>query len=629
MSERKSLTSVARTFQWIIHCILTVMLIGIYTHLQAAETLPRSGGEKRVVILYSQPPDFPATEMVEKGIREEFAGENRFSFQLFSEYLDLSRFRDTSQRIALTDLLQQRFHYGKVDLIIVVDVPAAFFLMEHGEKLFPGIPVVMCFIPETLKETILASPIKDRVSVVIEPASLARHLVDLALFLKPATKHAVLVAGAFETDAVRAVALREAIKAINGKVDLIDLSGKSLGEILEQCEKLPQDSIIFYSTLFVDGKGRSFVPKNVLQSISAVTDSPIFGPYESYMGHGIIGGSLISMRLEGKKAAETALRILHGQSSPGNPSFISADIQIALYDWRQLKRHSIAENLLPTNSTVLYREATLWDQYKFYIIGVVVLLVLQSMLIVGLVFNLRQRKRAEAALRDSQLELQTLAGRLISSQEEELSRLSREFHDDFAQRLAAVAIETGTLEIHSTLLEAPVREKIGHIKGQLINLSDDIHALSRELHPAILKDLGLERAVSSLCINFSDRENIRVECHFDAIPGDISPDTALCVYRVIQESLRNIAKHARARHVDIFLNRSANHLLATIEDDGAGFEPKCARHTPGIGLASMRERVQYVKGEFTIQSEPGHGTVINLSVPLRRGENEKTESTSS
>jgi Signal transduction histidine kinase len=150
-----------------------------------------------------------------------------------------------------------------------------------------------------------------------------------------------------------------------------------------------------------------------------------------------------------------------------------------------------------------------------------------------------------------------------------------------------------------------------------------------KLHPAILKDLGLGRGGQLPCVSiFADRENIPVDCHFRGpSPNDIPPQTSLCIYRVIQESLRNIAKHARARHVDISLKLSANHLLATIEDDGAGFEPKCARHTPGIGLASMRERVQYVKGEFTIQSEPGQGTVIELSIPLQRVEYEKTKNT--
>ncbi len=625
MSERTPQPSTVLACLSILPCLLALLLIGP-TPLRAAESQPLGDNEKRVVILYSQPRDFPATEMVEQGIQEALNAERRLTVQLFSEYLDLSRFRDTPQRQALADLLDQRYSNGQIALLICVDVPAALFLMEYGEQLFPEIPVVMCAIPERLKDSLLASPLGGRVSGIIEPALVARQLVESAFLFKPATKQAVLVAGAFENDQARAVALREALQTVRPDVELIDLTGRSLEEILERCEKLPRDAVIFFSTLFVDGKGRSFVPKNVLQSIAAVTDKPIFGPYESYMGYGIVGGPLISLRLEGKMAAEAALRILGGQPFEAG-SFSGVNTQRTLYDWRQLNRHAIADTLLPPKSTILFREATLWDQYKYSLIGIVALVTLQSLLIIGLVVNLRQRKKAETALRASQRELQTLAGRLISSQEEELSRLAREFHDDFAQRLAAVAIETGTLEIHSQQLDPPAREKIGHVKDQLIRLSDDIHAISRELHPAILKDLGLGRAVNSLCINFADRENIPVDCHFEPLPDDIPPQTSLCIYRVIQESLRNIAKHARARHVDISLKLSANHLLATIEDDGAGFEPKCARHTPGIGLASMRERVQYVKGEFTIQSEPGQGTVIELSIPLQRVEYEKTKNT--
>jgi signal transduction histidine kinase len=618
MSGKQSSGSFPLNVVHIVLCIVTVFLIG-HTGLLAAEPQPGDAGEKQVVVLYSMPRDFPATEMVEQGLVEELAKENRLSVQLYSEYLDLSRFRDVPQRTALANLLQNRYGGGNIDLVICVDVPAALFLMENGDKLFSGIPVVMCSIPEALKDRILASPLKQRVSGVLEPAVVSQRLVESALRFKPDTKHVVLISGAFENDHARSVALRDALEAMQHKVKFIDLTGLSLGDILERCEHLPQDSIIFYSTLFVDGKGRSYVPRMVLRSIAANTDLPIFGPYESYMGDGIIGGPLVSLRLEGKKAAEMALRILRGQSPGDSPFTTPDDIYLTQYDWRQLQRHNIAKRFLPKNSTILFREATIWDLYKQYIVGVVILLALQTMLIVGLVFNLRQRKKAEAALRDSRSELQTLAGRLISSQEEELSRLSREFHDDYAQRLAALAIETGTLELHSAQLEpAPLRDRIGHIKEQVINLSDDIHALSRELHPAILKDLGLERAVNSLCINFSDREDIPVNCHYQALPEDMPPDAALCVYRVIQEGLRNIAKHAHARHVDVFLQGSANRLLATIEDDGAGFEPKCARHTPGIGLASMRERVQYVKGEFTVSSEPGHGTVITLSVPLNR-----------
>ncbi|NLB06619.1 MAG: sensor histidine kinase, partial [Desulfobulbaceae bacterium] len=376
---------------------------------------------------------------------------------------------------------------------------------------------------------------------------------------------------------------------------------------------------------FVDGRGRSFVPKTVLQSIAAQTAAPVFGPYEPFMGHGIVGGPLISLHKQGQAAARKAVRLLLGEEQPGAAFDFGESTTVTLYDWRQLKRHAIDEGLVPDQASILFREATLWDQYKQVIIGVALLVVFQTLLIVGLIVNLRHRKLAEQALRQSQRELQTLAGRLISSQEEELSRLSREFHDDYAQRLAALAIEAGTLEIQAERSDSPLRERIVHVKTQLINLSDDIHALSRELHPAILKDLGLERALNALCRNFSDREEIEVGCHFEPVPEDIDPETALCVYRVIQEGLRNIAKHARARHVDIYLQPRGSRLQATIEDDGVGFEPKCVRHTPGIGLASMRERVQFVHGEFTVESEPGHGTVIDLAVPLFRRDHEKTE----
>lgn len=606
-------------------CLAVLLFTGMASSVQAAEPLLRGDNEKRIVVLYSVTRDFPATEDVEKGLTEGFANEKRLAVQVFSEYLDLSRFRDRQQRKALADLLRQRYGDAQIDLVIGVDVPAATFLMEN-ETLFPNLPVLLCSIPETLQERVLASSLRGRVTTIIEPSSVTRGLVESALRFKPKTTHAVLISGSYENDQVRTAALRQTLEAMQDKVELLDFTGLSLGEILERCERLPPDTVIFFSTLFVDANGRSFVPRSVLQSLAAHAEAPIFGPYEMYMGSGIVGGPLISLRLQGKKAAEGALRLLQGQTPQDAPP-AGTDTYLSLYDWRQLQSHAIDESLLPPASTVLFREATIWDLYKHYIIGVALLLALQSMLIIGLVFNLQQRKKAQAALSDSQRELQTLAGRLISSQEEELSRLSREFHDDYAQRLAAVAIETGTLELQATGIEAPVRERIGHIKEQLINLSDDVHALSRELHPAILKDLGLERAVRSLCLNFSDRESLPVTCHMNELPDDIPLDTALCVYRVIQEGLRNIAKHAHARHVDIFLKRSGHHLLATIEDDGAGFEPKCARHTPGIGLASMRERVQYVQGEFTIQSAPGQGTAVDLSVPLPRREHEKTANT--
>ena len=162
-------------------------------------------------------------------------------------------------------------------------------------------------------------------------------------------------------------------------------------------------------------------------------------------------------------------------------------------------------------------------------------------------------------------------------------------------------------------------DKIRYIKEQLITLSEDVSTISRQIHPAILKDLGLVRAINSQCVMFSDREGIDVDFQAQDIPHTVPKGIALCLYRIIQESLRNIAKHSQATHVEISLRGLDDKILLNIIDDGTGFVPQDARRTPGIGLASMRERVEYVNGQFDVRSDPGMGTMIQVSVPMAKG----------
>ena len=571
---------------------------------------------KRLVVLYSQPLDFPATEMTQQGIREAILKDTDIQIQLFAEYLDLSRFRNSTQRKALTDLLRYRYADKAADVVISVDVPASNFLIENSDEVFPNTPVVMCSIPQALGQKLEALPLRKRSTCVIEPTNGAA-LINAAFSLMPDTKNTALVAGAFENDEIRSIDLRKSLEAFRGKVSIVDLSGLSIGDLLERVRGLPKDTVIFFSTFFVDAKGRSFVPVDVLKLISNGSNFPVFGPYESYLGHGIIGGPLTSLRLQGKRAAEVAIQILRGTPAGEIPFDYGSSTMVNEYDWGQLQRWNIKESALPSGSAIRYRQLSIWELYRAQAIGVISLIAFESLLIIALLVNLQKRKRAEMSLRESRQDLRTLAGRLISCQEEDLSRLSREFHDDIAQRLAAAAIEAGTLEILSSgIAEFPLH-KIRSVKDHLIALSEDVHAISRQIHPSILKDLGLIRAVNSLCVRFSDRENIPADFDHKDVPDVIREDVALCLYRVIQESLRNVAKHAKAKRVSILLRGLDGHIFLRIKDDGIGFVPRSVRQTPGIGLASMRERVDYINGSLTINSELGNGTVIELSAPLK------------
>jgi len=237
--------------------------------------------------------------------------------------------------------------------------------------------------------------------------------------------------------------------------------------------------------------------------------------------------------------------------------------------------------------------------------------------------NALQRKQAEEAsresernLRQNESDLQKLAGRLIYAQEEERSRLARELHDDLAQRLTVFAIDVGRLDHQLMDSPAPVREELREMQDSIVRISQDVHSLSRQLHPSILDDLGLIKAAESECTSFSRREGIEVVFKHENIPRVIPKDVSLSLYRIIQEGLMNISKHACAEHISVSLKGLDHDVLLSVQDDGIGLDWAEVKENPGLGFLSMRERTRLIHGEPSIQSQPENGTVITLRVPL-------------
>ncbi|MFO0818423.1 MAG: ATP-binding protein [Pirellulales bacterium] len=232
----------------------------------------------------------------------------------------------------------------------------------------------------------------------------------------------------------------------------------------------------------------------------------------------------------------------------------------------------------------------------------------QRLRLIGDIFtNALARKQTDEVLR-------ALSAKLLASQEEERRRLAREMHDDWTQRLAVLGLDVAMLEksLGDRQVAAPL---IRTIQDRLINLSRDVHDLSRQLHPAILEDLGLVEALRSECLAFSRREQIAVEFQADSLTRAVAPDAGLCIYRVAQEALRNLAKHAAVSKCWVTLAVVAKRLELTVRDEGIGLDPTRNRQIAGIGLASMRERIRLVGANLAITSAPGQGTTIVVSVP--------------
>lgn len=233
------------------------------------------------------------------------------------------------------------------------------------------------------------------------------------------------------------------------------------------------------------------------------------------------------------------------------------------------------------------------------------------------------RKRAEGALRQSQddlrrsrEELRALAAGLLSAQEEERRRVSRELHDDLNQRLAVLAVDVETLRQQASFSPDLLRGQLRRLQDRLVHLSEDVRRMACRLHPAILEHLGLPAALKSYCAEFSKREGIKVRFVGRDSLDSVPPDVALCVYRIAQEGLRNVAKHSGARRATIVLAGVESGIRLTITDRGVSFNPETAKRKGGLGLLGMGERVRLLAGSLSIKSRPGDGTRIDVRIPL-------------
>jgi PAS domain S-box-containing protein len=237
-------------------------------------------------------------------------------------------------------------------------------------------------------------------------------------------------------------------------------------------------------------------------------------------------------------------------------------------------------------------------------------------LAVAFVSDVTQRLQLEQAARAHAQEVQALAASLLTAQEEERRRVSRELHDQICQQLASLAIDIGRLAVNPPSPEdAPTRLKA--LQARVVKASEETRHIAYELHPSVLDDLGLVASLRGLCKEFSERAaNIVLDVTDIALPGSVPREVASCLYRVAQESLENIARHSGAQHVSVALALQKGTVVLTIADDGIGFDPEAVKGRGGLGLIGMEERARLVNGKLSIVAQPGHGTRIAIKIPL-------------
>jgi PAS domain S-box-containing protein len=660
-----------------------------------------------------------------------------YQIEFYSEDLDTSLFSDEASQRRFRDWYSRKYRDRKPDLILAIGPSPLKFMAEAHNVFSPETPVVFWASTEEFAEP----PKLDSDFTGVWGVAQPEKTLDAALLLQPGTKHVVVTGGVAPYDRYLEALIEKRFRSYESKLDFIYLTDLAMPDLLERLKHLPNHTIVYHTSIMQDAAGTHFI--DATQSapmVAGAANAPVFAVDDVDVGGGTVGGDVFSFDLTGQVVAGMAVRILGGQKPQDIPIVRGANLY--MFDWRALRRWGLKESNLPPGSMVLNRQSTVWESYKSYIIGGIFLILVETLLILGLLwqrarrrevetqlaitfeavqeserrfrlvantapvliwmsgpeklcnyfnqpwldftgrpleaelgdgwlegvhpedlkicldiytraFDLRQSFRMEYRLRrhdgeyrwvldigvprlnldgsfagyigsclditDHKLAAEALAGvgrRLIEAHEEERTWIARELHDDINQQVALMAIELERCDQNLPKFEAEAHDHIRRVHQHLSDLGNDVQALSHRLHSSKLEYLGLAVAADGFCKELSEQQKVEIEFSHAGIPRSLTKEVSLCLFRVLQEALQNAVKHSGERHFKVEFHGTSGEIQLIVSDPGIGFDQQEAIDRCGLGIISMRERLQLVGGQFSIESKPGWGTTIHARVPL-------------
>ncbi len=552
---------------------------------------------KNILVLYRENPRLPGNIVATKAIQETI-GQN-LQYQIFDEYIEETRLETDFQTLA--ERIRQKYAGHPIDLIMTVGPRPFTFIRQYGEKLFPSVPIVFSevdlrFYPATLPPN----------TTGVNSSFDLSGTVDLILRLQPDTREIFYIGGASPAELMLRDEAKREFKPYADRLSFTYLNDLPLVTLLDRASQVSNHSVLLYTNFLRDASGQSYLTSSVCPSIVASSHVPVYAIFDTFMGCGVVGGSLSQVEASAQQAARLALRILHGANishlpvEPGPPNRV-------FVDWRQLQKWEIPENTLPAAAVVMYREPSLWDTHKRAILAAAAVVLLQSALIVLLVAQMQRRKRSEQIVRQ-------LTRRVINASEDERRRIARELHDDIGQRLSLAVVQLDLFRGQAAAEALRNRTDLDSSIENLSSLVSDVHDLSHRLHSSKLEHIGLTASIRDLCRQISQSYGLEIDFYGDGVRERFTHDISLCFYRVAQEALNNVVRHSESNRAQLTLSERPGILRMQVQDSGVGF--KVANASAGLGFSAMQERLGSIGGRLSVESEPGRGALVIAEAPI-------------
>jgi signal transduction histidine kinase len=619
---------IRRFGHWNVSTLLAVVCLIVTVGVHAAE----EGPAKRVLMVHSFGSSAPPFTTHSTAFETTLTQEMGKRVDLDQVSLDMARYAQPDMEEAFVEFLLKRLAKWQPDLVVPIGSPAGRFVVKFRDRLFPGTPVIYTGMD---RRTVPPDAITKNATFVGDDFKLA-GLVEDILQLAPDTTNIEVILGATPLERYWTIEFRRAFEPFTNRVSFNFLNDLSFDQMLRRLSKLPPRSFILLGLFLRDASGVTHNEDEALQRLHAVANAPINGLYQNQLGLGIVGGRLYQGELQGVESARIAIRVLRGEPmSSFPPMFVGT--QRPRYDWRELQRWNISESRLSPDSVIEFRQPTVWERYRWYIVGALFIFALQAAMITGLLLQRTRRRRAEADLQRNREELAhvtrvSTVGELTTSVAHELNQpLGAILSNADAAEMFLAADPPALDEVRDIL--ADIRkddQRASEVIRRMRNLlqKHDLTPKSIEINEAVeevLKLISTGVSARKVAIKFERTAGLpRVWCdpvHFQQVVLNLVLNGMEAMAGLPEEKRQVVVRAGPGDNGTVRI---------AVADSGPGiptdklpklFEPffTTKKEGMGMGLSIARTIVEAHHGKIWAENNPNIGATFYFTVPVDEG----------
>jgi signal transduction histidine kinase len=586
----------------------------------------------RILMLHPYNENFPSSTLAAMGATKRLTEHYKRKFELYSDFLDLVRFPGAQYRRLVSSHLSQKYTQNKPDLIFALDAESLRFSLRQPHTFGPTVPIIFCCAsPHTLQDLEVPSNV---VGIVSEYD--LRPTVELATRLQPHARHLFVIAGAGETDLRWVARARQQLIAYESHLEMTYLIGLERSALLDKVAAVPSSSIVLTLPIFKDSAGRPQIPREIIREVATVANAPVYGPFDTLIGEGIVGGYMDSYEAIGEAAADLAIQVLSGKDPRALPT-VSSIPHRHIVDARQLARWSLSAANLPANTEVRFGKPSVWDQYRWHIIAICTALLLQGAALAWLFWERRRRRKTEVELQRRLMEVTHL------NRSATAGALSASVAHELAQPLGAIqsSAEAAALYLHAN---PPNIKRIGQILENIQRDDQRAAAIIQHLRGLLKKKDAMElqefdfnevlRASLDVLRPEAVKRGVEINADQTTAPLPVRAEKVhvqQVVLNLVMNGMDALQNCPRGRQSILIRaeSKDGSEVAVVVQDSGAGIPREALNevfntfyttksHGTGLGLSIARAIVETYGGRIWAENDPGGGAVFRFTLPLAK-----------